>query len=85
MITVAVLINGQPIYTRSAVRESGSISEICTYRCDDGSIITHTYDDGAVTLAHKMLDTIKETTKEERQKRRLEELLKVFKQRNGVS
>lgn len=46
MITVAVLINGQPIYTRSAVRESGSISEICTYRCDDGSIITHTYDDG---------------------------------------
>ena len=84
MITVSILINGQPIYTRSAVRESGSISEICTYRCDDGSILTHTYD-GAVTLAHKMLDTIKETTKEERQKRRLEELLKVFKQRNGVS
>lgn len=32
------------------------------YACDDGSIINHDYEDGAVELAHKMLKTIKEST-----------------------
>lgn len=83
MITVSILINGQPIYTRSAVRKRGCIGEVCAYKCDDGSIIEHHYDDGAVTLAHKMLDTIKEPSKEERQKRRVEELLKLFNSKRG--
>ena len=85
MITVSILINGNPIYTRSAIRESGSIGEVCAYKCDDGSIITHHYDDGAVTLAHKMLDTIKEPSKEEKQKKRLEDILNVLNTTKGAS
>lgn len=64
MITVAILINGQPIFTRSAVRtttrERGHPNE---YTVDDGNIIQHLYEDGAVALAHKLLDTIKEPSK----------------------
>lgn len=30
------------------------------YFCDDGSTIFHEYEDGAVVLAKKLLDTIKE-------------------------
>lgn len=58
MITVAILINGQPIYTRSAVRtRTGKMNH---YSCDDGTVIRHEYDHGAVKLAMKMLKTIKE-------------------------
>lgn len=60
MITVSILINGQPLYTRSAFRLEGKQGEVCKYKCDDGSIITHNYDDGAVELGHKLLNTIKE-------------------------
>lgn len=60
MITVAILINGQPIFTRSAVRVvTGTPNE---YRVCDGSTIKHEADDGAVALAHKLLETIKEPT-----------------------
>ena len=48
MITISILINGQPLYTRSAFRLEGKQGEVCKYKCDDGSIITHKYDDGAV-------------------------------------
>jgi len=58
MITVNILINGQPIFTRSAVRtHTGKINH---YACDDGTVIRHEYDHGAVRLAMKMLKTIKE-------------------------
>lgn len=61
MITVAILINGQPIFTRTAVNVS-ELGEgpVCKYRVDDNSIIEHDRDDGAVVLAKKMLDTIHE-------------------------
>lgn len=58
MITVSILINGQPLYTRSAVRIEGDPHGECVYRIDDASTIRHAYSDGAVALAHKMLDTI---------------------------
>ena len=60
MITVAILINGQPIMARSATNTgemNGGGKTI--YSCDDGSIIYHRRDAGAVELAKKMLDTIK--------------------------
>lgn len=81
MITVSILINGQPIYTRSARRKIGAPGEICIYECDNGSTITHDYDAGAVSLAHKMLDTIKELSKKERQEKKLEELFNLFNSR----
>lgn len=83
MITVSILINGQPIYTRSATREAGSTDEVCTYKCDDGSILVHCYADGAVSLAHQMLDTIKEPSKEERLKKKLDEILKSVNSTKG--
>lgn len=64
MITVAILINGRPIYARSAVNisdpESISADGVCKYRIDTGEIIKHKRSDGAIKLAKKMLDTIKE-------------------------
>lgn len=55
MITVAILVNGNPLTARSARRIMPN-----TYKCDDGTIIKHKYEDGAVALAKKLLDTIKE-------------------------
>lgn len=60
MISVSISINGEPIYARSARRVGGESGEMCTYLVDDGNVITHHYDDGAVILAKKMLDCIKE-------------------------
>jgi len=58
MITVTIYINDKVIYSRSAVRMSSD--EINTYEVDDGTILKHKYSDGAVPLAIKMLETIKE-------------------------
>jgi hypothetical protein len=61
MITVAILINGHPIIARSAVNELEKDDRgRDAYRVDDGSIIWHRREDGAVVLAKMMLDTIKE-------------------------
>lgn len=58
MITVNILINGQPIFARTAVRtHTGKMNH---YACDDGTVIRHEYDQGAVKLAMKMLKTIRE-------------------------
>lgn len=62
MITVAVLINGQPIAARSAVRRELK-NGTGYYKIDDGTTIQHRYDDGAIKLAIKMLKTIKEPTR----------------------
>lgn len=60
MITVAIFINGQPIITRSARNTAKKDTRGKTiYLCDDGIIIKHFRDDGAVVLAKKMLDSIK--------------------------
>lgn len=67
MITVSILINGQPIYTCSAINEGEYIcglkkfSGYCRYRTDSGIVLIHKPDDGVVKLAKLMLATIQET------------------------
>jgi len=62
MISVAIMINGNPIMTRSAVNtgkvdpKTGEVE----YKIDDGSIVKHNPDHGAVELSIKLLKTIKE-------------------------
>ncbi|MCP6727643.1 MAG: hypothetical protein KJI69_06555 [Patescibacteria group bacterium] len=67
MITVSILINGQPIATRSAKRikdfkhvKTEKNKKVSLYRMDDGEEIIHAPSDGALKLAKKMLDRIKE-------------------------
>jgi hypothetical protein len=62
MITVAILINSNPIMARSAtnIGEVEDDSGCCRYQVDTGAVITHNPDDGAVALAKKLLDTIYE-------------------------
>ena len=61
MITVTININGSPIYTRSAVNKSTlTDNEPNIYEVDEGSTLCHIPKKGAVELAKKMLDTIKE-------------------------
>lgn len=63
MITVAILINGNPIIARSCSREGNINFEEQGnnyYKCDDGRVIEHNYADGAVRLAIKMLEGVKE-------------------------
>ena len=55
MITVSILINGEPIFTRTAVNR---LKEHGVYILDTGERIHHTPEDGAVALAHKMLASI---------------------------
>lgn len=60
MITVAILINGQPIAARSAVNVGQLDSGHHEYKLDDGKTIIHRRDDGAVKLAIEMLKHIQE-------------------------
>ena len=62
MISVAIMINGNPIMARSAVNVE-TMGDTCKYDVDDGSEIFHKPEDGAVKLAIEMLKTIKEETK----------------------
>lgn len=55
MITVSISINGEPIYTRTAVNR---LKEHGVYVLDTGERIHHNPDEGAVALAQKMLATI---------------------------
>jgi len=57
MIGVYITINGEPIFARTAVNR---LRERGVYVGDDGSEIEHNPDDGAVKLAIKMLQTIKD-------------------------
>lgn len=59
MITVAILINGNPILTRSAINRGTGDDGLTTYTVDDGSVLYHRRDDGAVALAVQMLGTVK--------------------------
>ena len=60
MISVAIMINGNPIMTRSAVNKGKLLnSSKYKYLVDDGSIIYHNPNDGAIKLAKLLLDTIK--------------------------
>ena len=59
MISVSIAINGVAILARSAVN-TGRTNKFGygMYRCDDGTTILHKTGDGAVVLAHKLLDRI---------------------------
>ena len=61
MITVVIYINERPILARSA-RNTGHTNEAneTEYHCDTGAIILHKREDGAVELAKKLLNTVKE-------------------------
>jgi hypothetical protein len=61
MITVAILINGNPLMARSA-KDTGYKTPDGSkfYLCDTGEKIIHRQDAGAVELAIKMLRTIRE-------------------------
>lgn len=60
MITVAILINGNPIVAKNAInqRTQNDLGETA-YKTDSGEIIWHHRDAGAVTLARRLLDTIR--------------------------
>jgi hypothetical protein len=62
MITVAILLNGYPLIARSAHRRTSRHNKDGknAYLLDTGEIIYHTYEEGAIKLAIKMLKTIKE-------------------------
>ena len=67
MITASISINSIAIFTRTGVNKGvdkegtfGKQDEIHYYLVDDGSYIEHLPIDGAVTLAKKLLNTIKE-------------------------
>lgn len=63
MITVSILINGQPIFTRTAVNRSkkgATNKDKNSYLLDDGGTIVHIPNKGAIKLAIEMLKTIKE-------------------------
>lgn len=60
MITVAILINGQPIVAKNAVNQTSKDGEGRTkYLTDSGEVLWHKRGDGAVKLAHMLLDTIR--------------------------
>ena len=58
MITVSILINNEPLYTRTAVNQSKKQGEKTKYLLDSGKVIWHDRADGSVALAKKMLDDI---------------------------
>ncbi len=61
MITVAILINGQPIFARSGTNTGQLAPDGSTiYQTDNGDTILHHREEGAVPLAIKLLQTIRE-------------------------
>ncbi len=63
VLTVAILINGRLLVARSATNKGFDAKKgRVRYHVDDGSDVWHDPDDGAVALAKKLLDTIKEET-----------------------
>jgi hypothetical protein len=69
MITVSIGINGSVIKAISAYRfvDAGE-NKVCQYRTTNNRVIEHIPKDGAIALAHKMLDLIKEQEEEDKQK-----------------
>jgi hypothetical protein len=60
VITVAILINGNPIMARSAVNKGEASNGHTRYQLDDGTSVLHKSEEGAVVLAKKLLNSIKE-------------------------
>lgn len=59
MLTVAILINGNPIVAKNAVNKGTRDDGMTEYLTDSGETILHKRGDGAVVLARKLLDTIR--------------------------
>jgi len=60
MMTVAIIINNQPLYSRTIkriVNEDEGNRKRC-YELDDGTRIWHDPKDGIISLAKKVLDNI---------------------------
>lgn len=70
MISVMILINGKPIMGRSATNTLRKRGKKTIYKCDDGASILHDPEDGAVVLAHKLLDRLKIHGERSRRSRR---------------
>lgn len=60
MLGVTIHINGQVIYARTAVLRGGDGKGMARYETDTGQVVWHDPEDGAMVLAKKLLDTIKE-------------------------
>jgi len=60
MLSVSIALNGEPIYARTAVNQGEQPGGLTEYLIDDGSIVLHKREDGAVALAIQILQTIKE-------------------------
>ena len=63
VISVSIAINASPIFTRSAVNRGENDLRrkgYSAYEVDTGEVIYHKRSAGAVKLAKKLLDTIKE-------------------------
>jgi hypothetical protein len=69
MLTVAILINGQPIVAKNAVNQmrKNKKGEVA-YKTDSGELVWHDPVDGAIALAHKLLDTIRNDGRERKAK-----------------
>jgi hypothetical protein len=68
VITVAILINGNPIVAKNAVNQGKKNKRGETaYKTDSGEIIWHPRDKGAVALAHALLDTIRNDDPEKKE------------------
>ena len=64
MITVAILINGNPIVAVNAIHQKNETENGETaYAITSGEILWHRRDLGAVALAKKLLDTIRNESK----------------------
>lgn len=61
MLTVAILLNGNPLVAKNAIRQDGPADSegYIKYKNDAGEIILHRPSDGAVVLAKRLLDTIR--------------------------
>lgn len=59
MITVSIMINGKPIFTRSARNIDNHYNDGPNrYKVDTGKIIEHNEQEGMVALGIKLLKTI---------------------------
>jgi len=58
MLVVKLEVNGRVIYARHAVNVSDEYGKgVQRYRLDNGKVVEHVYEDGAVVLARKILET----------------------------
>ncbi len=70
MLTVGIFINGNPLVAKNAIN-TGKLNDKgeTGYLCDDGTTVWHHPEDGAVILAHKLLELIRNDEPKKRTKR----------------